>query len=236
MSRKTLRHLAVLAVAAASASALAQNAAPEPRNVFNLSASGTVEVTQDLLRLSMSTTRDGADASAVQTQLRNALDNAVTEVKKTAQPGQMDVRTGAFSLNPRYNRDGKINGWQGTAELVLEGRDFPRITSAAARVNTLTIADVGFSLSREARASAERQAQAQAIEQFKAKAGDIVRAFGFADYSLREVSVQGSDRGAVPMLYGRAMAMKAEDQAAPVPVEPGRSSVVVTVSGAVQAR
>ena len=236
MNRKTLRQLAVLTLAAASVPAFAQAVAPEPRNVIALSASGNVEVAQDLLRLSMSTARDGSDAGVVQTQLRQALDQAVAEAKKTAQPGQMDVRTGGFSLNPRYSRDGKINGWQGSAELVLEGRDFPRITSAAARINTMTIADVGFSLSREARASAERQAQAQAIEQFRAKAAEVVHAFGLADYSLREVSVQAADRGATPMMMGRAKAQFASAEAAPVPVEPGQSTVTVTVSGTVQAR
>ena len=97
---------------------------PPPQNVLQLSASGTVEVQQDLLSLSLTTTREGADASAVQSQLKAALDAALAEARKTAQPGQMDVRTGNFGLYPRYGRDGKISGWNGTAELVLEGRDF----------------------------------------------------------------------------------------------------------------
>ena len=97
---------------------------PPPQNVLQLSASGQVEVQQDLLSLSLTTTREGSDANAVQSQLKTALDAALAEARKAAQPGQMDVRTGNFSLYPRHGRDGKISGWNGTAELVLEGRDF----------------------------------------------------------------------------------------------------------------
>ena len=69
-----------------------------PQNVLQLSATGTVEVQQDLLSMTLSTTRDAADAATVQTQLKTALDAALTEARKNAQPGQLDVRTGNFSL------------------------------------------------------------------------------------------------------------------------------------------
>ena len=231
-----VRAAGVLAAAALCTAAVAQTTAPEPRNVLQLSATGSVDVVQDMLTLTMNTTREGSDANAVQAQLKSALDAAVTEAKKTAQSGQMDVRTGQFSLYPRHNRDGKISGWQGSAELVLEGRDFARITTASSRISTLTIGNIGFSLSREAREKAESQAQAQAIERFKARAAEIARSFGFASYSLREVSVSGNGGEAMPMMYGRAKAMMADAAGAPVAVEPGQSTVNVTVSGSVQAR
>lgn len=142
----------------------------EPRNVVQLSASGTVEVQQDLLVLALSTSKEGADAASTQAQLKQALDAALAEAKRNAQPGQMDVRTGPFGLYPRYGKDGKINGWQGRAELVLEGRDFARITATAGKIQTMAISQVGFALSREARAKVEGEAQTLAIEQFKARA------------------------------------------------------------------
>src|SRR5215208_4992854 len=132
---------------AGSAYASAQSAAYlPPQNVLQLSSIGTVEVTQDLLSLSLTTSREGTDAQAVQSQLKAALDTGLAEARKNAAPGQMDVRTGAFGLYPRYARDGRINGWNGTAELVLEGRDFPRITQTASRIQTLTVAGVSFGL------------------------------------------------------------------------------------------
>ena len=218
-------------------SALAQPFGPtQPQNVLQLTATGTVEVQQDLLTLNLTTTREGPDAAAVQNQLKAALDAALTEGKKAALPGQLDLRTGNFSLYPRYTRDQKISGWSGTAELVLEGRDFPRITSTAAKIQTMTMGGVGFSLSREQRSRVEGEAQAIAIERFKAKATELAKGFGFSGYTLREVAVNANDQGYPRPPRMMAMEMKSAQADAPVPVEAGKSSVVVTVSGSVQLR
>ena len=214
--------------------ALAQPSAP-PQNVLQLSASGTVEVAQDLLSISLSTTREGTEASAVQSQLKTALDAALVEARKSADAGQMELRTGAFSVFPRYSQAGKITGWRGTVELVLEGRDFARITQAAARISTLTVGNVGFALSREQRAKVESDAQLQAIDRFKAKATELARGFGFSGYTLREVAVNASDF--MPGPRPRMMAQSAAAaEAAPIPVEAGKAAVTVTVSGSVQLR
>ena len=224
----------VLLTCASSSFSQEASAPQSPRNVVQLSASGAIEVQQDWLTVVLATSRDGADAVAVQTQLKLALDAALTEARKAGLPGQLDVRTGNFSLYPRYGKDGKIQGWQGTTELVLEGRDFARIASTAGKIPTLTMGNVSFSLSRAQRAQVEGQAQAMAIEQFKAKASEIAKSFGFAGYGLREISVNANEGGGMPR--PRAMVMEAKMASADmaVPVEAGRSTVQVTVSGAVQ--
>ncbi|WPG40446.1 SIMPL domain-containing protein [Variovorax sp. EBFNA2] len=232
---KTVRLIAACAALTFAGAALAQNAVmPAPQNVLQLSASGTVEVQQDLLSMTLVTTRDAAEAGTVQTQLKTALDAALAEARKNAQPGQLDVRTGNFSLSPRYTKDGKINGWQGSTELVLEGRDFARITQTAGRISTLSVGNVGFGLSREQRAKTETEAQNIAIDNFKQKAGELAKGFGFGGYTLREVSVNANDSGPI---RPRVMAMQAKSFSAAdsaVPVEAGKTSVVVNVSGSVQ--
>lgn len=217
-------------------SALAQNNNNAvPQNVLQLSAQGSVDVQQDLLQMTLVATRDGTDAAVVQSQLKSALDAALQEAKKQAQAGQLDVRTGNFNLSPRYTREGKINGWQGRAELVLEGRDFPRITQTAGRITTLNVEHVGFDLSREQRQRSATEAQKLAIDSFRQKASELARGFGFADYTLREVSVNDSmdNIGRPRMMAAQAKSFSAD---APVPVEAGKTTVVVTVSGAVQLR
>jgi predicted secreted protein len=232
---KTRTMLAGLALAAASASPWAQ-VLPAPQNVLQLHASGTVEVQQDLLQVNLTTAREGTDPAVVQNQLKAALDAALAEARKAAQPGQLDVRTGNFALYPRHNREGRISGWQGTAELVLEGRDFPRITQAAARITTMTLGGISFGLSREQRAKVEGEAQAMAIERFKAKAAELARGFGFGGYTLREVSVNANEPGFQPRLRMAAQDARVASAEASVPVEPGKSTVMVTVSGSVQLR
>ncbi|GAC1356847.1 MAG: hypothetical protein NVSMB34_11250 [Variovorax sp.] len=230
-----MKLLAACAAWAVAGTALAQNAAmPAPQNVLQLSASGTVEVQQDMLSMTLVTTRDAADAATVQAQLKAALDAALGEAKKSAQPGQLDVRTGNFGLSPRYTREGKINGWQGSTELVLEGRDFARITQTAGRITTLSVGNVGFGLSREQRARTETEAQTIAIDNFKQKAGELAKGFGFGGYTLREVSVNANDGGPIHprMMAAQAKSFSASDS--PLPVEAGKTHVVVSVSGSVQ--
>jgi predicted secreted protein len=227
--------LAGCALVAASMALPAQTM-PPPQNVLQLQATGTVEVQQDLLMLTLTTAKEGTDPTVVQTQLKTALDAALAEARKTAQPGQLDVRTGNFALYPRNNREGRITGWTGTAELVLEGRDFPRITQTAGRIQTMTMGGVSFGLSREQRARVETEAQAIAIERFKLKAAELAKGFGFGGYTLREVSVNTNEPGFAPRMRMMAQEAKAASADAAVPVEPGKSAVVVNVSGSVQLR
>ena len=236
---KRLRHFLGLAVLGSlltvSVSAFAQSApVPALQNVVHLSAQGSLEVAQDWLSIVMTTSRDGSDAALVQSQLKSATEAALSEARKVAQPGQFEVRSGNFSLRPRYGRDGKLMGWQGTAELMLEGHDFARISGTAAKMQTMSVGSVGFGLSRGQRDKVEGEAQGLAIERFKVRATEIARSFGFSGYALRDVSVSNNDADQTPRPRMMAMEARATLADAAVPVEAGKSTVVVTVSGAVQ--
>lgn len=208
---------------------------PVPQNVVQFSASASVDARQDLLSVTLRITRDGNEALLVQEQIKTALEAALAEARTTAQPGAMDVHSGNFSLVPRQGRDGRINGWQGSAEMVLSGRDFERIASTAGRIQGLTVAGVVFGLSREQRERLETQAQAQAIERFRARAGEMARAFGYSAYTLREVNVNSQELGSPAR--PRFMTLEARSSSvtdAPLPVEAGQATVQVMVSGSVQ--
>jgi len=212
---------------------------PQPQNVINLSAEASKEVQQDLVSITLSVQKDGNEAGTVQSQLRAVLDAALTEARKAVRPGQLDVRTGAFNLYPRYGKassTGAITGWQGRAELTLEGQDIAAISQLAGRLNGLTVARVGYGLSRDAREKAEAEISAQAIGRFKARAEAYARQFGFGSYSLREVSVGGGEvaGGAVPMLRQRVMSAAAPMADEAQPMEAGKATVTVTVNGSVQ--
>jgi predicted secreted protein len=150
------------------------------------------------------------------------------------------VQTGGFSLHPRYGQPSPrgpmvINGWQGSAELIVQGRDAQAISQLTGRIGTMSIARVGWSLSREAREKVEADVQAEAITRFRARAEAVSKQFGFAGYTLREVAV--SSDGAQPMPPQPMMRMQAGLAAAQgdaLPVEAGKATVTATVSGSVQ--
>ncbi|NCT99265.1 MAG: SIMPL domain-containing protein [Comamonadaceae bacterium] len=233
--RRAASALSLIAAVAASPVALAQ--APEvPANVVSLSASGHLEVPQDWLTVVLSTTREGSDAATVQNQLKVAVDAALAIAQPQAKPQQLEVRTGNLRLYPRYGSNGRISGWQGQAEVVIEGRDIANVSAVAGRVQTLTVSSMGFSLSREARQALESQVQAQAIERFRARASEIAKGFGFSGYTLRDVSVSSTDMPERPMPRMMAMEAKAAASDAAIPVAAGTSTVSITVSGAIQMR
>ena len=234
MPIRTTRLLAAATLALAGTAALADTL-PPPQGVVSLTSSATVEVTKDLLTISLATTKEGQDPAGVQSQLKQALDAALAEAKKSVKPGQLDVQTGNFSLQPRYTNKGVINGWLGTTELVVEGRDMQAIGQLTGRITTLTISGVSYNISRELREKTEGEVGAQAIARYRAKAADYAKQFGYAGYAVREVNVQSNDVGPIrPMAtFSRAKAMSATGDEA-LAVEPGKGTVTVTVNGTVQ--
>ena len=180
--------------------AAAQAAVPPPQNVLQLSATGTVEVQQDLLALTLHdharrrpTPAHGADPAQEP--------RSTPRWPRRARPRSRASSTcaPATSASTRATRrDGKISGWQRHGRA---GAGRPRLSAhhAGRRPHqTLTLGGVGFGLSREQRAKVEAEAQTQAIERFKQKAGELAKGFGFAGYTLREVSVNANDQGMPP--------------------------------------
>jgi predicted secreted protein len=239
---QTLAGAAVAAVLAAGALPAQAQAQPgtQPENIVSLSASANLEVTMDLLRVHLQATREGNDAQSVQAGLKQALDAALLEARRAkagAADGALDFRTGSFSIYPRHTQNGRIGSWQGSAELVLEGRDTAAVAQLAGRIQTMVVVNTGYSLSRELREQHEATVTAEAIRRFRARAADYARQFGFGSYVLREVNVSAADQDfgrPVPMVMMRAKAMEAE--AAPLPTEPGRGLITASVQGSVQLR
>lgn len=230
-----LRTLPFVTVAASALPAAAQSmlaTTVAPQNVVHLSASATMEVQKDLLTLVFSTSRDGPDASQVQAQLKQALEAALAEARKAARPGELEVRTGNFSIHPRYNVKGPA-GWGGSAELVVEGKDMVAVSQLAGRIQSMTIQRSSFGLSRARREQVDAELTAQAVANFKTRASELAKNFGFAGWALREVTVQGVDLPP-PVMPRMAMAAAAPAGDGALPIEAGKASVSASVNGSVQ--
>lgn len=211
---------------------------PPPQGVLGLAANASVEVAKDLLAVTFSTSREGSDANTVQAQLKQALDAALAEAKKAARPGQVDVQTGNFSLYPRYanaTSSGRatITGWQGSAEVIVEGRDMAAIGQLTGRITTMTIARVSFRLSREASQRVEADVVAEAIAAFRAKATSYAKLFGYGGYAVREVTIATSDSqpGPIPVMRMQTAPASTADA---LSVEPGKALVTATANGTIQ--
>jgi predicted secreted protein len=231
------------ALALPVASVQAQNAASSPHathaqlnQVLHLSASAQTEVAQDWLVITLSVQKEGLQAPAVQKQLNAVVSAALAVATPMAKPGTLEVKTGDMNVSPRYGREGKMNGWVGSAQLVLQGRDVEQITTLAGRMPDLTVSQIDWRLSSEQKSAAEARIQAEAVAHFQSKAQSLTKQFGFATYTLKDVRVSAQEAGEGQVMPRMAMAQMDAPSPMPVPAVAGKSRVVVTISGSIVLR
>jgi len=124
MTKSIKSLVAGAAVACLPLLAGAQALQKEPEGVVSLESSATVQVPNDWMSVEFSTTKEGTDAAAVQAALKTALAAAIAQARQVARgDGRVEVQGGGFSLEPRVNSKGVINGWTGTTSMTVEGRD-----------------------------------------------------------------------------------------------------------------
>jgi predicted secreted protein len=225
-------------VAACLATTLACAQAPmaqkDPEGVVSLGSSAAVQVPNDWITVQFSTSREGTEANAVQAALKEALGAALAQARQVARPdGHVEVQGGGFSLQPRFNAKGVVDGWAGTTSLVVQGRDMGTIADLAGRVQSMTVGSLDYGVSREAREKVEGDVAAQAIARFRAKAADYAKAFGYGGFVIREVNVNLDNGQPVPrpMMMDKLAQSRAS---ASLPVEAGSGSVTANVNGSVQ--
>ena len=212
--------------------------AAEPTQVVSLSASAQQEMQQDWLTVVVHASLEGNEPVAVQNQLKAVVEQALAQLRPQVQAQSFEVRTGQFGISPRHGEKGRLLGWQGQADVVIEGRDFAKVSQAAAQVPRMVVTQAVFSLSRQARQQLEAEVQSQAVQNFRQRAQALAKDFGFASYTLRQVNVSSVDRpepGIQPRLMMAADAAAAPVQA-PIPLVAGKDEVRITVSGSIQLR
>jgi predicted secreted protein len=129
-----------------------------------------------------------------------------------------------------------MNGWGGSAQLVLQGRDVEQITTLAGRMPDLTVSQIDWRLSPEQKTAAEARIQAEAVAHFQNKAQSLTKQFGFAAYTLREVRVSAQEVGEGVVMPRMAMVQMDAPASMPVPAVAGKSRVVVNISGRIVLR
>lgn len=157
---------------------------------LTLQADATTQVRQDTVNLVMAKTVEGADPQALHNQLTRAIEPAFKQAKSQQ---ALTVKTGAFRVSPVFGADGKMSGWRGRAELLIESQDFQAATKI---VNTLSdqlvLSGIRFYLSDELRKKQEAALIRQAAQAFRERASLAAQAFGFQDYRIEKLDLGAS--------------------------------------------
>nr|WP_044041914.1 SIMPL domain-containing protein [Caballeronia insecticola] len=239
MNKKTAAALALLAMSGAALS-FSQTAAaqtvltqPQPSGVLSLSAQASAQVAQDVVDITLFYEQEAADPSSLTNTLNQRAEAALREAKGVE---GVTARSGSFTVYPSTDRDGKISAWRGRTEVVLESHDFAAASKLAGKMSSsMQVGSVAFSLSPEAQRAAEAKLVTQAIESFRKQAQTAAQAFGYGNFTIREVNVGRSGIQPRPVMMMQARAMSADAKmAAPIAMEAGTTTVTVDVSGSVQ--
>jgi uncharacterized protein YggE len=232
--RRSTRAGLVAAGLAAAAAVLAGCAAPTPTATgpapAGITARGVGEVTgtpdKMTIDLAVATRSPNAQTSLNDNAARSA---ALRDQLKGKGVADADVRTSRFGIDPTFDNNGRISGYEVSNQLTVTVRDIAAaggIIDAAAqaagdavRVQSLSFAiDDDSKLLADARASAVKKAQEQAKQ--------LADAAGVALGSIRTITETSSGNRPPPVPYA---ASAAADSAKASQVSPGTQQLSVSV-------
>jgi predicted secreted protein len=208
---------------------------PQNKDVLSLDASASVEVVPDTAFVTLAAEASGPDAATITRDVQQIINAGLTQAKDTK---GVEARTGGFNTQQRWNNKGGRDGWTVRAELIIKSKDFGTLGTLAGKLaqQKLMIANTGFEMSRAQREREEAALIEAAVNAFKTKASAAARAFGFSNYSLREVnlgSIGGDVRPMPKMMAMRAQVASASMEADTMSIEGGKTVLTLAVSGSV---
>lgn len=198
----------------------------------SLQASASQLVLQDEIRVVFSQEKKGSTAAEVNRALAQALEQARALVKDLT---GFKLSSGSFRTSPSYNKEGKTDGWQGRAELVLTSSDLSAAEGAAGLLATkLAVSNMQFSLSAPKRRQEEQKLLTEVAQAFRDRAQTAAVAFGFERYQILSLDF-GGPGGSGPMLMRNAAPMSAPAaDMIKFSFEPSFVQVTIDVSGKVK--
>ncbi|WP_174873820.1 SIMPL domain-containing protein [Vogesella oryzae] len=208
--------------------------AAQAGTMLNLSASAERELPNDEVTANLYVQERQAQPALLAERLNKALARAKSE---SGGFRQVEVSTGNYNSWPDYNRDGKIQGWQGRASIHLKSRDFTATAELVARLQKfMLLENVQFGVADSTRRQVEASLIPEAIAALQAQAAAAGKALGQPGQQVVELNI-GSVQAPPPVPMLRAKAMMA-DSAAPEVSTPdwqaGNSQVRLNVSGRIE--
>ena len=198
-------------------------------DVLNLDAQATSEVPYDIAIVTLAIDRESKSSDTLSADINKILADAMAEAKKAG----VSAESGGYYVSPTYNNRNQRVAWHGRAEIILRSKDFTAIGKLSGELaEKMQMAGVNFDLSPERRQSEESRLIEEAVSNLKAKARTTLKALGYQDFGIREITL--SQGGAMVHTQVATMARAAMTDAAPVPVEGGKARISVTLSGSLQ--
>jgi len=219
-----------LALSTAGAAA-AQVFAPDPKNRVSFAVERTREVANDWITAVVGTSDADSDAARLADRVNKKMNEALAIAKQTK---GVEVKSGGYSTQPVYDKDGKIARWSASQDLHLESSDVDAVSALVGKLqDKLLLRSIAFSVSPDTRRKTEEVLIGDALNAFQERAKRVSAGLGARDYGIVSLSIQ-TPGGEVPVpMFARAQMMEA---AAPAPpqFESGQSTLQVRVDATIE--
>lgn len=203
-----------------------------PTDVLSLDTQVSGEVSPDLAVVTLAVDREGPDPAVLSRDINQILTRALAQAK--AVPG-VTASSGGYNTFPRHDNKGKRIGWQLRAEVILKSADFGALGQLAGRLaSDMVISGSGFEVSPALRATEEARLINAGAAAFHAKATSAVKAFGYNNYRIREIQLGSAGQQPGPRAIMMRSTAKSSDESVALPLESGRVTMSLSVSGSVQ--
>lgn len=224
---------ALLLGALAWADAPKADAPAQHGTAVTLSADASREVPNDEAQVVLYAEFDDANAAALSDKLNRALADALAQAKAYA---TVKAAVAGNNVYPTYDRNNKITGWRGRADLRLDSDDFKSLAELTGKLQArLQIGNMNFGLSRAHRDKVETELIDDAIKALNVRAEAVRKSLGGKGYRITNLQVNPGDTNIrVPrMMVAAAPMAKASSVAAP-PMEAGQAQVSINISGTIE--
>lgn len=191
------------------------------------------EIQNDEVRASMYKKAQATDSKTLAMTLNTSINNAMKIAKRYP---SVTVSTGQQHTYPRYDKNDKIIGWTGQANIDLKSTDFVATSQLiAALQETLVMNNLNFGVSDVKKDTLEQKLMIDASRTFQQQAKNLTRAWDARGYRVVTVNLNTGSNYPRPMYS--SMNMKAESADASVPsqnFESGNSTISVTANGTIE--
>ncbi|MGM8885847.1 SIMPL domain-containing protein [Psychrobacter sp. 1U2] len=226
--------LALMTGSAFLLSAAISSAHAEPTGYDQLTFQTEVkeEIANDEVRASLYKKAQASDAKSLATTLNTSINRALAIAKRYP---SVTVSTGQQSTYPRYDKNDKIIGWTGQANIDLKSTDFTATSQLIADLQeTLVMNNLNFGISESKEDALEQKLMTEASRAFQQQAKNLTRAWDARGYRVVSVNLNTGNNNYPRPMYS---SMRADAESSSVPsqkFESGNSTVSVTANGTIE--
>lgn len=227
MMQSKMQRLCALALLVTAPLAMAAGNATELRLV----GQARQEVPNDQIEATFYLQEKQPQPTLLADHLNQATAHALAEGRRYS---HVTLTSGAYNTWPDYDRNGKIRGWQGRAEVRLKSRDMQQAAQLVAVLQqSMLMEGMQFSLSDASRHRMENTLIPNAIADLQEQARISATALGKKVHHIAELEIGNSRSSERPprLLQAKSLSVASEGAVSEPDWQPGQTVLQIQVNG-----